>query len=93
MKIKTLGLIALLSIQNLIAQKSILLENFNLIDVNSGQVVKGKSLIIAADTIHSIFEYGAQIPALEFERIELRNPATGYTEVSMSDHPIVYILD
>jgi cytosine/adenosine deaminase-related metal-dependent hydrolase len=71
MKIKTLGLIALLSIQNLIAQKSILLENFNLIDVNSGQVVKGKSLIIAADTIHSIFEYGAQIPALEFERIDL----------------------
>ncbi|GFZ93610.1 amidohydrolase [Aquaticitalea lipolytica] len=59
------------SITYIQAQKAILLENFNLIDGTGRDLQKNKSLLIRADTIHSIFNYGDKILIDDFETIDM----------------------
>ncbi len=75
MKIKFKFLLLFLFLINstsaLLGQKGILLENFNLIDGTGSSLREGISLIIIADTIHSIFKHGEAIPISDIEKIDL----------------------
>lgn len=53
------------------AQKATLLENFSLIDGAGNPLQKNKSMLIVADTIHSIFDYGDTIPLEDYRSINL----------------------
>lgn len=71
MKIVKIFLLLNIVVLSLFAQKPVLLENFNLIDGVQNDVLKGQSIIIAGDTIHSVFKSGSPIPFNEIEKIDL----------------------
>jgi len=66
-----LFLFAFFTLANIQAQKGILLENFNLIDGTGTNIQKNKSLLIVADTIHSIFDFGKKVPIDNYDKIDL----------------------
>ena len=69
--IQSTCLVFFLFIEGLLAQQPVLLENFTLIDGTGAAPVHNKSLLIVADTIHSILDQGEEITFSDFNRVDL----------------------